>query len=99
MIIDSPPRFVRAFFRPVRPGLSRPQFHHVWTLALGLLLKVRRAKLTHLTGALSVLGSNQVPHAASRRPLTHDIAGKADAGVHCTMRALPSPCVSAPGFW
>ncbi len=52
MIIDSPPRFVQAFFRPVRSGLSKPQFHHLWTLVLGILLNVRRAKLTHLAGAL-----------------------------------------------
>jgi hypothetical protein len=52
MIIDSPPRFAQAFLRPVRPGLSKPQFHHVWTLILGILLNVRRAKLTHLAGVL-----------------------------------------------
>lgn len=52
MIIDAPPRFVQAFFRPVRSDLSRPQFHHLWTLVLGVLLNVRRAKLCHLTAAL-----------------------------------------------
>jgi SRSO17 transposase len=52
MIIDAPPRFVRAFFRPVRSGLSKPQFHHVWTLVLGILLNARRANLRHLTEAL-----------------------------------------------
>ena len=40
MIIDSPPRFVQAFVQPVRSGLSKPQFHHVWTLVLGILLNV-----------------------------------------------------------
>jgi hypothetical protein len=52
MIIDAPPRFVRAFFRPVRSGLSKPQFHHLWTLVLGILLNLGRSKLTHLAGAL-----------------------------------------------
>lgn len=52
MIIDAPPRFARAFFRPARAGLSKPQFHHLWTLVLGILLNARRAKLTHLAGAL-----------------------------------------------
>ncbi len=37
VIIDAPPRFVRALFRPVRSGLSKPQFHHFWTLVLGIL--------------------------------------------------------------
>ena len=52
MIIDLPSRFVQAFFRPVRSGLSEPQFHHLWTLVLSILLNARRAKLTHLEGAL-----------------------------------------------
>jgi SRSO17 transposase len=52
MFIDAPPRFVQAFFRPIRWGLSKPQFHHVWTLVLGILLNVRRAKLIHVAGAL-----------------------------------------------
>ena len=42
MIIDSPPRFVQAFFRPVHWGLSKPQFHHLWTLVLSILLNLRR---------------------------------------------------------
>lgn len=52
MFIDSPPRFVRAFFRPVRSGLSRPQFQHLWTLVLAILLNGRRAKLTHLAATM-----------------------------------------------
>ena len=52
VIIDASPRFVQAFFRSVRAGLSRPQFHHLWTMVLGILLNVRCAKLTHLAGAL-----------------------------------------------
>lgn len=52
MIIDAPPRFVQAFFRPVRSGLSKPRFHHLWTLVLGVLLNARRANLVHLTKTL-----------------------------------------------
>lgn len=52
MMIDSPPRFGQAFFRPVHWGLSKPQFHHLWTLVLSILLNLRRAKLTHLADAL-----------------------------------------------
>ena len=48
MIIDAPPRFVQAFFRPVRSRLTKPQFRHLWTLVLGILLNPRRAKLIHL---------------------------------------------------
>ncbi len=48
MIIDAPPAFMQAFFRPIRSSLSKPQFRHLWVLVLGLLLNVRRSKLVHL---------------------------------------------------
>jgi hypothetical protein len=49
VIIDAQPRFLHRFFRLLRSGLSKPQFSHLWTLILALVVNLRRAKLAHLT--------------------------------------------------
>ena len=87
MIIDSPPRFVQAFFRPVRPGLSKPQFHHLWTLVLGILLNARRAKLTHLADALPG-HTHRTAHGAFLSRSDWDATGLLDTEVHALLRRM-----------
>jgi SRSO17 transposase len=48
VIIDRLPSCVKGFFSPLRPALSKPQYAHLWTLALALLINLRSAKLVHL---------------------------------------------------
>jgi hypothetical protein len=87
MIIDAPPRFVQAFFRPVRPGLTKPRFHHLWTLVLALLLGVRRAKLTHLAGALPG-HTHRTAHGAFLSRSDWDAAELLDTEVHGLLRRM-----------
>ena len=49
VIIDHLPSCVKGFFRPVRPQLSKPQFAHLWTLVLAMVINLRSAKLVHLS--------------------------------------------------
>lgn len=49
MIIDHLPRFLKSFFVPMRGHLSKPQFTHLWTLVLALVINLRSAKLVHLS--------------------------------------------------
>ena len=49
VIVDRLPSCVKGFFSPLRPRLSKPQFAHLWTLALAIVINLRGAKLVHLT--------------------------------------------------
>lgn len=49
MIIDHLPAFAQCFFNRFRADLSKPQFAHLWSLVLGLVLNLRAAKLVHLS--------------------------------------------------
>ena len=51
MIIDRLPSCAKGFFAPLRPRLSKPQYAHLCTLALALLINLRSAKLVHLARA------------------------------------------------
>jgi len=48
VIIDQLPWSVKGFFLPLRSNLSKPQYAHLWTLTLALLINLRAAKLIHL---------------------------------------------------
>ena len=58
MIIDHLPCFAQRFFRPFRSELSKPQFAHLWSLGLGLVINLRSAKLVHLS-ALAPAGGHR----------------------------------------
>ena len=51
MIIERLPSFVQRFFSPMRAGLSKPQFPHLWSLVLAAAVSLRAAKLVHLSAA------------------------------------------------
>jgi hypothetical protein len=48
MIFNHLPSFLKRFFQPMRSSLSKPQFAHVWTLALAMVINLRSSKLVHL---------------------------------------------------
>jgi SRSO17 transposase len=87
VIIDAPPRFVQAFFRPVISGLSRPQGHHLWVLVLGILLNLRRAKLMHLARVLPGHG-HRTAHGVFLRSSDWDAVGLLDDEVCSTLRRM-----------
>ena len=87
MMIDSPPRFVQAFLRPVHSGLSKPQFHHLWTLVLSMLLNLRRAKLTHLADALPG-HTHRTAHGVFLSRSDWDAAGLLDTEVQHLLRRM-----------
>ena len=49
VIIDHLPSCVKGFFSPLRSSVSKPQYAHLWTLVLALLVNLRSAKLVHLS--------------------------------------------------
>lgn len=51
MILTHLPSFVQPFFTPARPLLSKPQFAHLWSLVLAVVVNLRAAKLVHLSAA------------------------------------------------
>jgi SRSO17 transposase len=51
VIIERLPSFVQRFFSPMRPRLSKPQFAHLWSLVLAVVVNLRAAKLVHLSAA------------------------------------------------
>jgi len=87
MIIDAPPRFVQAFFRPVLSGLTRPQFHHLWVLTLGMLLSLRRPKLIHLAAVCSG-HTHRTAHGAFLAHSDWDAAGLLNDEVHSMLRRM-----------
>jgi len=56
VIINHLPSFLQRFFTPMRPALSRPQFGHLWSLVLAVVLSVRDAKLLHLSALTPAAG-------------------------------------------
>ena len=53
MIMRRVPRFLQGIFSPFRRTLSKPQFVHLQTLVLALLISPRKTKLVHLATAAS----------------------------------------------
>ena len=51
MIIERLPSFLQRFFSPMRSRLSKPQFAHLWSLVLAVVVNLRAAKLVHLSAA------------------------------------------------
>ena len=87
MIIDAAPRFVQAFFRPVRSRLTKPQFHHLWALVLGMLLNLRRSKLVHLAGTLPG-HTHRTAHGVFLSRSDWDAAGLLDTEVDHLLRRM-----------
>jgi len=58
VIISRLPTFAQRFFRPFEPQLSKPQFAHLWSLVLGIVINLRAAKLVHLS-ALAPAGGHR----------------------------------------
>lgn len=58
VIISRLPSFAQRFFRPFEPQLSKPQFAHLWSLVLGVVINLRAAKLIHLS-ALAPAGGHR----------------------------------------
>lgn len=56
MIISHLPSFAQRFFRPFKPQLSKPQFAHLWSLVLGIVINLRAAKLVHLSALAPTAG-------------------------------------------
>ena len=66
VIIDHLPSFAQRFFRSFQSDLSKPQFTHLWSLVLGLVINLRSAKLVHLA-ALAPEGGHRTRCAAFLR--------------------------------
>src|SRR2546423_648383 len=49
VIIERLPSFAQRFFHPFESSLSKPQFTHLWSLVLGMVVNLRAAKLVHLS--------------------------------------------------
>lgn len=89
MIIDHLPRFVRAFFRPLRGFFHRPQFDHLWQIVLALLVCSRRANLSTLARVLFDLG-HRTSHGHFLTHADWDAAGVLEAaGRHLLSRMRP----------
>jgi SRSO17 transposase len=58
VIISHLPSFAQRFFHRFEPELSKPQFTHLWSLVLGIVLNLRAAKLVHLS-ALAPAGGHR----------------------------------------
>jgi SRSO17 transposase len=56
VIISHLPSFAQRFFRPFEPELSKPQFAHLWSLVLGIVINLRAAKLLHLSALAPASG-------------------------------------------
>src|SRR5688572_9321623 len=51
VIINRLPSFVQRFFSPMRAAVSKPQFAHLWSLVLSVVVTLRAPKLVHLAAA------------------------------------------------
>jgi SRSO17 transposase len=49
VIINHLPSFLQCFFSPMRPRLTKPQFSHLWSLVLAIVINLRDTKLLHLS--------------------------------------------------
>jgi hypothetical protein len=56
VIICHLPSFVQRFFTPMKASLSKPQFSHLWSLVLAMVLTLRDAKLLHLSSLTPAAG-------------------------------------------
>lgn len=56
VIISHLPSFVQRFFTPMKASLSKPQFSHLWSLVLAMVLTLRDAKLLHLSSLTPAAG-------------------------------------------
>lgn len=73
MIIDHLPSCVKGFFSPLRSRLSKPQYAHVWTLVLALLINLRSAKLVHLS-RVAACSTHRTRHGAFLNHADADVA-------------------------
>lgn len=48
MLIDTQPPCLRAFFKPFRRQMTKPQFHHLWSVMLSWVVQVGRRAVTQL---------------------------------------------------
>lgn len=56
MIINHLPSSLQRFFTPMKASLSRPQFAHLWSLVLAVVINLRDAKLLHLSALTPAAG-------------------------------------------
>jgi hypothetical protein len=49
VIIDHLPAFAQRFFRPFQAKLTKPQFSHLWSLVLAMVVNLQASKLVHLS--------------------------------------------------
>ena len=63
MIITRLPSFLQRFFSPMRPRVTKPQFSHLWSLVLAIVINLRDAKLVHLS-ALTPAGGHRTRRGA-----------------------------------
>src|SRR5256885_691039 len=56
VIINHLPSFLQRFFTPMRAAVSRPQFSHLWSLVLAVVVNLRDAKLLHLSSLTPAAG-------------------------------------------
>jgi SRSO17 transposase len=49
VIINRLPSFVQCFFSPMQANVSKPQFSHLWSLVLAVIVNLRASKLIHLS--------------------------------------------------
>jgi len=56
VIINHLPSFLQGFFFRMRPEVSKPQFAHLWSLVLAVVVNLRSAKLLHLSAVTPSAG-------------------------------------------
>jgi SRSO17 transposase len=91
VIIDRLPPFVQRFFSPMEAALSKPQYRHLWSLVLAVVVTLRASKLVHLSGAAPRAG-----HRTSKGSFLSDsdwdapaLVDRAAAGLLAAMRPRP----------
>jgi len=77
VIIDRLPSCVKGFFSPLRCRVSKPQYAHLWTLVLALLINLRSAKLVHLA-RLAPRSTHRTRHGAFLNHADADVAALLD---------------------
>lgn len=63
VIIDRLPSFAQGFFRRFAGEVSKPQFAHLWSLVLAMVVNLRAAKLVHLS-AVAPAGGHRTSRGA-----------------------------------
>jgi hypothetical protein len=56
VIISHLPSFLQRFFVPMRAKVSKPQFAHLWSMVLAMVITFRDAKLLHLSAVTPSAG-------------------------------------------